>query len=157
MNYSLSLSLSLSLSFFWSLLLNEEKIWIKLSLNSLVCSFSLFLSLSSAALLLQIFFLSLRIKKEEIEKFGSFRVVSSQFFFVLFLSLLSSLLSSINNTHTHTHTLEKRRRQKRENRFYRKKTEEIETLSYFSPSCSSSFVVVSLGYIYIIIIIRKRD
>ena len=98
MNYSLSLSLS----FFWSLLLNEEKIWIKLSLNSLVCSFSLFLSLSSAALLLQIFFLSLRIKKEEIEKFGSFRVVSSQFFFVLFLSLLSSLLSSINNTHTRT-------------------------------------------------------
>ena len=100
MNYSLSLSLSLS--FFWSLLLNEEKIWIKLSLNSLVCSFSLFLSLSSAALLLQIFFLSLLIKKEEIEKFGSFRVVSSQFFFVLFLSLLSSLLSSINNTHTRT-------------------------------------------------------
>ena len=151
MNYSLSLSLSLSLSFFcWSLLLNEEKIWIKSK-----CSFSLFLSLSSAALLLQIFFLSLRIKKEEIEKFGSFRVVSSQFFFVLFLSLLSSLLSSINNTHTHTHTLEKRRRQKRENRFYRKKTEEIETLSRFSPSCSSSSL--SLSGIYIIIIIRKRD
>ena len=99
-------------------------------------------------------------KKKRLKNLDLRFAVSSQvvsFFFVLFLSLLSSLLVSINNTHTHTHTLEKRRRQKRENRFYRKKTEEIETLSYFSPSCSSSFVVVSLGYIYIIIIIRKRD
>ena len=98
-------------------------------------------------------------KKKRLKNLDLRFAVSSQvvsFFFVLFLSLLSSLLVSINNTHT-THTLEKRRRQKRENRFYRKKTEEIETLSYFSPSCSSSFVVVSLGYIYIIIIIRKRD
>ena len=98
-------------------------------------------------------------KKKRLKNLDLRFAVSSQvvsFFFVLFLSLLSSLLVSINNTHT-THTLEKRRRQKRENRFYRKKTEEIETLSRFSPSCSSSFVVVSLGYIYIIIIIRKRD
>lgn len=56
MNYCLSLSLS----FFWSLVLNEEKIWIKSLSYYDASALSLFLSLSSLlfALLLQIFFLS---------------------------------------------------------------------------------------------------